>query len=146
LRRLREQADRRGESLRLRLLSSSAGASVAAPLPAPVPADDRLRNPRYREILAHFLEDLAQAGGELGEAAAAEDVESLARLAHRLHGTAGSFGFAEVSARAGELESALRSGASVADSAPHVEGLSTSVSDALRAGHAQIEAHGSSDY
>ncbi len=59
--------------------------------------------------------------------ALATDREEARALAHRLRGTAGSFGFAEVSAAAGALEDALERGEDVAHL---VAGLITAASRA----------------
>lgn len=64
----------------------------------------RLRR-RYEQHLPHKLAELARLARRSGSDT--ESAEKARLLAHRMHGTAGSFGFPELSQLAGELEAAL---------------------------------------
>jgi chemotaxis protein histidine kinase CheA len=59
--------------------------------------------------------------------------EDAASAAHKIAGTAGSFGFVDASRYAREIETALKSGADGPD-APHLAGLATAIKAAFEAG------------
>ena len=81
---------------------------------AAAPADDgagRLEDdPEYQRARAAFLDMMRQAPTDMAAGAAQGDWESLRRLAHRIKGTAGAFGFAEVGIAAGRIEDHLKNG------------------------------------
>jgi signal transduction histidine kinase/DNA-binding response OmpR family regulator len=62
------------------------------------------------ELVRTFVEDLAQDMSSMRAALAAQDIERLSMLAHRLKGAAGSYGFPEITRQAAQLEGALGSG------------------------------------
>lgn len=70
---------------------------------------------KYAERLDGRLRELEQAltalesFPDVDAAVAAESLDTVIRLAHRLHGTAGSYGFPEVGLAAGRIEEVLRS-------------------------------------
>lgn len=78
---------------------------------------------RLADVRARYAERLRSQRSELLECLAALDSgadvrEQLRSFAHRLHGSAGSFGFDRVSQVAAHVESALLNGASARDVAP----------------------------
>jgi HPt (histidine-containing phosphotransfer) domain-containing protein len=61
----------------------------------------------YRSKLPEKYDELAAATAK-AQQGSPEALEEALKLAHRLHGTAGAYGFAQVSAAAGRLEAELR--------------------------------------
>ncbi len=57
----------------------------------------RIHENEKAELLAEFIESLSGRIAEIEEALRAEDLETLARLAHSLKGTAGLYGFPQIS-------------------------------------------------
>ncbi|WP_281405629.1 MULTISPECIES: Hpt domain-containing protein [unclassified Mesorhizobium] len=63
--------------------------------------------PLRQRFLARCADQLAELKAIAGESAPLPGNDSLVRLAHSLAGAAGTFGFAEISARASVLETLL---------------------------------------
>lgn len=82
------------------------GALPQASRPA-APADD----PGFAGLVELFVSELGEDVDGLRRALLASDAGELARLAHQLKGSCGSYGFPELSRRAAELERAAKSGA-----------------------------------
>lgn len=82
-------------------------------------SDDAFQE-RLRQIRAGYVAKLAGQADEIEallDAAAPESArDQIVARVHRLAGTAGSFGFAALSARANDIEMSLLEGASVSDS------------------------------
>jgi PAS domain S-box-containing protein len=108
-----------------------ASPDVELPPPPDAALVERLGNPRFRTIFESFLEDLEKAGVELRSALVAHEHDVLQRVAHRLHGTAGSFGLDDVTEHARSLENELRSGST------DVAHLVAALADTIDAAHAR---------
>jgi signal transduction histidine kinase/ActR/RegA family two-component response regulator/HPt (histidine-containing phosphotransfer) domain-containing protein len=104
--------------------------------PAPL-ADLRQAVPRekFRDLVAVYLENTTQRIARIEAMAATRDLAALAREAHDLVGTAGSFGAVRVQALARRLEAACRAGR--VDETPglvrDIAGAARSASEAMRA-------------
>jgi HPt (histidine-containing phosphotransfer) domain-containing protein len=83
---------------------------------------------------AHYVERLPTKLAEIEAMAASGDWEALGTAAHKLHGSAGVYGFALVSDAAGQLEEILLTNGETLDAA-----ASADVRAALRALRATIE-------
>ncbi|HSG90745.1 MAG TPA: ATP-binding protein [Pseudomonadales bacterium] len=68
------------------------------------------RAPLLRTLLGQFQEHYGDAGRRLREQVVGEHFEEAARLAHNLHGVAGSFGAERLRLAAGDLERAIEAG------------------------------------
>jgi len=77
------------------------------PVRSRLPVDD----PRYREIVVEFVEQVDGLVGEMTAARDRGDFEQLAQLAHTLRGSGGTVGFDAFTAPTRALESAARDGA-----------------------------------
>jgi HPt (histidine-containing phosphotransfer) domain-containing protein len=64
----------------------------------------------FSEVYQEFLREIPQLHTALREAVAAGQVESAAKLAHQIKGTAANFGFGGVSAAAAALETQAKAG------------------------------------
>jgi HPt (histidine-containing phosphotransfer) domain-containing protein len=62
---------------------------------------------RFRELQREYTAELPHKLDELAEAIAARDASQATMLAHRLAGTAGSYGLSQVSCAAGVVEARL---------------------------------------
>lgn len=83
--------------------------SVNRRIPSNADTNEALRvlRERYRATMANTVSALRQIAEQLaGAPAAPEIVDALRRELHRIHGTAGSYGFADASRLAAELEQA----------------------------------------
>jgi HPt (histidine-containing phosphotransfer) domain-containing protein len=67
-------------------------------------------DPDLAELVAMFVEEMPERVANLGGALEARDWERLGRFAHRLKGSAGSYGFPAVGRGAARVEDAIRSG------------------------------------
>ena len=65
-------------------------------------------DPDIGEILDEFVAGLPQTAGAMAQALSRSDLPELARLAHRLKGAGGSYGYPLLSERAAELEDAAK--------------------------------------
>lgn len=63
----------------------------------------------FAEILPFFVDELPEKQALLSDLARAEDVENLQHEAHKLRGSAGGYGFAELSELAARLEESCKS-------------------------------------
>jgi CheY-like chemotaxis protein len=83
------------------------------PFKASTPADDDTAaaiaalSAEYRDRLPEKYQELAAVTAQ-AQQGSPQALEEALKLAHRLHGTAGSYGFAQVSAAAGRLEAGFR--------------------------------------
>jgi PAS domain S-box-containing protein len=69
------------------------------------------QHPRFRALVERYVSSFGEQAAHLRALAAAERLEEVRTLVHRLRGTAASFGLPEVSRVAGRCEDAIRSGA-----------------------------------
>ncbi len=76
--------------------------------PSFVPRDPAAADDELNRLVQMFLDDLQGDAHEMQSAFAADDLESVARLAHRLKGTAGSYGFPALTEQAAKLERSAR--------------------------------------
>jgi two-component system CheB/CheR fusion protein len=83
---------------------------------APIPD----RDPELAEITATFVAGLPDRAAALERSLAANDLESLAVLSHRLKGTAGGFGFPAITEAAGRLEASAKARGSLDEIGEHV--------------------------
>ncbi len=102
---------------------------------------DRSVEEMLAQARADYTASLVTKADELGELSARGAWVELRRAAHRLHGSAGAYGFGEVSAAAGALEDALVEAGRTLDEAVRasVVGRVRAVVDRIRsalAGHA----------
>lgn len=67
-------------------------------------ADD----PDFAEMLPFFVDGLAEMRVVIKESAQARDFDSVRREAHKIRGSAGGYGFAELSDLAGSLEESCK--------------------------------------
>jgi two-component system sensor histidine kinase/response regulator len=67
---------------------------------------DLIGDAEFRRLARTFLDDLARRTAAMAELGATGDLAGLARDAHTLRGTAGSYGLESVAALAGRLEAA----------------------------------------
>ena len=79
--------------------------------PKPKPVEKPAVDPRLQALFDAYARDLPLTAAELAALAQAGDADGVGRLAHRLAGTAASFGFPEVSELARAVMNALRQGA-----------------------------------
>ncbi|MCM8610663.1 PAS domain S-box protein [Accumulibacter sp.] len=96
----------------------------------------RGRSDTYLRLLRRFAESGAEDGGELRRCLAAGDLVAARRLAHSLRGAAGALGAVHVQTLAAELEEALRTERSAAETGrrlAEVEAAQGALSAALRA-------------
>lgn len=61
-------------------------------------------DPDMRELIQQFVEGLPRKASQMQDHLAARDIESLARLAHQLKGSAGGYGFSMITEEAAQLE------------------------------------------
>ncbi len=87
---------------------------------------------RAVRLLGDFMADTKERSERIDHATAAGDVATLQKEAHNLRGTAGHFGFQDLSDLAGEIETACRNG-----DAAHARDLARRVQ---RAAEAALEA------
>ncbi len=80
-------------------------------------------DPDLAEIVALFVDEMPGRIHRLHRLLESGEWEELRRAAHQLKGSAGSHGFEPVSLAAGELESALKSGAAEPETRRFVERL-----------------------
>lgn len=73
--------------------------------PIPVPID-----PDLADLIAPFLANRRAEVGQLRALLAANDLESLRILAHRIRGVGGGYGFPQVSALGAAIEEAVEAG------------------------------------
>ncbi len=85
-----------------------------AALPQARPAKPSSDDPSFAQLVELFVSELAEEVDALRKALMSSDTAELARLAHQLKGSCGSYGFPELSRRAAELERAAKNGASSA--------------------------------
>ena len=72
-------------------------------------------DPGFAGLVELFVSELGEEVDALRRALLASDAQELARLAHQLKGSCGSYGFPELSRRAAELERAAKQGAGGAE-------------------------------
>ena len=65
-------------------------------------------DPDFAELLSFFVDEIPKNRAILGSFRTLNDVESLRREAHKLRGSAGGYGFQEVSDLAGQLEESCK--------------------------------------
>jgi CheY-like chemotaxis protein/HPt (histidine-containing phosphotransfer) domain-containing protein len=80
-------------------------------------------DPKLASVLAGFVSRLPDVVVELRQLIDAEALVGVTRLAHKLRGAGGSYGFAELSAAAARVEDQLVAGGSLADAQPDVDYL-----------------------
>jgi signal transduction histidine kinase/DNA-binding response OmpR family regulator len=91
---------------------ASRGAHAPAALPQPRPVESvPARDESFAQLVELFVRELGEDLQQLHELLAREDLSGLARLAHQLKGSCGSYGFPELSRRAAELERCVKDGA-----------------------------------
>jgi len=73
---------------------------------------ERAADPRFAPLLQEFIMNLGNSVREFEQVRRDQDLPRLQVLAHRLRGTATSYGFPEISGKAAECEDAIRSGGS----------------------------------
>jgi signal transduction histidine kinase/DNA-binding response OmpR family regulator len=83
--------------------------------PSGLPRDLGAADDELNHLVQLFLDDLARDAQGMHAAFEADDLESVARLAHRLKGTAGSYGFPALTEQAARLERSARSNGTHAD-------------------------------
>ncbi len=93
-----------------------APAAPAAPTPAALPQAKpaervEARDESFAQLVELFVRELGDDVGALRKLLAGGRLEELGRLAHQLKGSCGSYGFPELSKRAGELERCVKDGA-----------------------------------
>ncbi|MEZ4340578.1 MAG: Hpt domain-containing protein [Sandaracinaceae bacterium] len=81
------------------------------------------------QLRAAYVPRLHAQLDELAARLAEDEVEAATRVAHKIAGSAGSYGFAEVSAIARRVEHALEAGADCAGQAPEVDAMRSVVPD-----------------
>ncbi len=96
------------------------------------PARPPRRDPRLARLVTAYVADLTRVAQVLEMALAADDGARVGLETHRLAGTADTYGFPEVGARARACQDRLRTGSSLAGLAEEVQGLCA----ALRAARA----------
>jgi HPt (histidine-containing phosphotransfer) domain-containing protein len=64
-------------------------------------------NPEDAELIDFFVEALPERVQSLQDAAGADDIQSIKRLAHQLKGSAPSYGFPKIGTAAQELEKSV---------------------------------------
>ncbi len=67
------------------------------------------------ELIPMFIDELETRAQQLREAFDNNDADAIRELAHKVRGSAGGYGFPELTDLAGQVEDSLRSGAPVAD-------------------------------
>lgn len=87
----------------LEMLARHLGGAIDADAAANLELD-----PAYRRARATFMEMLRDAPGEMAAQVGRGDWEGLSRLAHRIKGSAGAFGYAEIGIAAGDIEAVAR--------------------------------------
>jgi signal transduction histidine kinase/DNA-binding NarL/FixJ family response regulator len=80
-----------------------------------VPGDLAAADDELNRLVQMFLDDLARDAQDMQSAFVADDLDSVARLAHRLKGTAGSYGFPALTEQAARLERSARAKGAHAD-------------------------------
>ena len=80
-------------------------------------------NPRFAPRLKRYLARIPEVIDQLEEANRTKDTEALCSHVHRLHGTAASFGFPEITEVAGSCEEILRRDGTIAQVQEHIEKL-----------------------
>jgi len=68
-------------------------------------------DPDMRELVEFFVQEMPGRITSLRKAFDAAELSDLTRLAHQLKGASGGYGFPSIGAKAGELESALKTSA-----------------------------------
>jgi HPt (histidine-containing phosphotransfer) domain-containing protein len=96
---------------------TSKGTSLAGSLPVGEhestgkPLYSTLDNgPRFARVLATFVADLPAMAAEIERHAGASDLDRVAKLAHRMKGSAGGYGFPDIMELATALEGDARAG------------------------------------
>jgi PAS domain S-box-containing protein len=96
--------------------------------------DEQVGNDFLRDVVAEYLDGALSARESLAEAVAAEDVESIMSIAHRLKGSSGSIGAVTVSEICARIETRARNG-DIAAAGDLVRDLK----DELRAVHTTLD-------
>ena len=118
-------------------LLAEALAAVAAPVPPPPPASSAVpaspsapaaapslaSDPAFAPLLADYLAGLPDVARAVRAASTAGDPATLRRVAHKVRGTAATYGFPTLGDAAERCEDALASGASVVAAAAEVTSL-----------------------
>ncbi len=94
---------------------------------------------RAARLFGDFTVDTKERVARIGDATAADDVAALQKEAHDLRGTAGHFGFQDLSDLAGEIETACRKG-----DAPHARALARRIQRAAETALEAAAAYGPS--
>jgi HPt (histidine-containing phosphotransfer) domain-containing protein len=100
-----------------------------------VPSDDRhhvASDPDFAPLREQYLQSLQRYLKDLDDAESEGDVNRLQTLTHRLKGTAGSYGFPEISAAAAECQQALRATLGPAVVADRLSGLRQHIERAVK--------------
>jgi CheY-like chemotaxis protein len=113
-------------------VSRSEGSEGIGPPAGPIPISELQGGPEIKALQARFVEALAARAVAIERSFADGDVTGLARLAHQLKGTAGSYGFPGLTRAAERLEATVRAGRDSDDIRNHV----VRVVDMCRRAHA----------
>ncbi|MGA2499863.1 MAG: ATP-binding protein, partial [Tepidisphaeraceae bacterium] len=105
------------------LLMSQAGRCVPEPERRASLRSDFADDAVMKEIVQQFVQGLPEHVARLRGLLQTSETESLRRVVHQLKGSGGGYGFAAISARAGEVEACLRQSADVDSVRQQVEGL-----------------------
>ena len=101
------------------------GSAATIPPPAVTASDEQIFSmyedaAEMHELLDSFVTRLRQNAAEAEAAYAAGNIGELERIAHRLRGAAGSFGFMPISEAAGVVEDTAREGGDTEDALAHL--------------------------
>src|SRR5262249_18054649 len=114
----------------MRLTGGACGA--AYPDVGPPLVSTLLHDPRVAKVLPGFLERLDGRLAAMRAAACGSELDELAQIAHALRGTAGNYGFPELSRQAGRIEDEARSGRDKGALADYIEMLGVTMARAQR--------------
>lgn len=86
-----------------------------------------MTDPAFQALVDSFTRKLPVFGGEIRDAIRSGDTAKIKLLAHRLRGTAPSYGFPVIGSIAGELEEALRLEEAISGFRPKAERLAAAL-------------------